>query len=329
MGESFLQLVAPDIYQVKLPLPFALNIVNCYMLRDGNQWVIVDCGINTAAAREVWRQTFAMLNVRPRDVGRIILTHVHPDHYGLAGWLQAQIVADGGNAPVFATPREIEQALLIWQGESQIPFHQWLTRNGMPAEMAQKVDDSMGDTMNMTLPAPAPMHPLPIGECVTIGERIYETYTGAGHSDGHLLMFSHEDGIMLSGDHVLMKITPNIGLWMESDPHPLTHYLASLEGFRALPVTLGLSGHKTLVQDWGGRIQELIHHHHERLQHVLDAVATGAHTPYDVSLRIFPTERFTSHEWRFALAESLAHLDYWHYEGKLTAQDDHAPRFGL
>ncbi len=328
-SENFVQQVAPEIYQVKIPLPFALNIVNCYLLRDGDGWTLIDCGINTAKGRETWQQAFTALAMRPRDIRRIVLTHVHPDHYGLAGWLQATIAADGGSATVWTTPREKRQAQLIWQGGSTLPFGVWLRQNGMPDDMAERVDSSMDDTRAMTQPAPDALHTLEIGTPLVIGARTYETSTASGHSDGHLLLFSREDGIMISGDHVLMKITPNIGLWTETDAQPLRRYLTSLRALQSLPVTLGLSGHKTLVQDWGGRIAELLHHHDERLQHVQDAVAAGARTPYDVSLHIFPTERFTAHEWRFALAESLAHLDYLHAEGVLTAEGGDRPRYHL
>ncbi len=109
--------VAPNIYQVQIPLPFALRIVNCYLLRGSQGWAVVDTGLNTAAARTAWQQTFTELQIRPRHIEQIVLTHTHPDHYGLAGWLVESCLADGGTAPpVRMSAREAELADGIWKG---------------------------------------------------------------------------------------------------------------------------------------------------------------------------------------------------------------------
>src|SRR6185295_15928786 len=86
--------VAEGIYQVRVPLPFALNIVNCYLLRDGDGWAVVDTGLNTPPAQEAWQAAFSFLNIAPATIKRIILTHSHPDHYGMAGWFQSLCAGD-------------------------------------------------------------------------------------------------------------------------------------------------------------------------------------------------------------------------------------------
>ena len=106
-----------------------------------------------------------------------------------------------------------------------------------------------------------------------------------------------------------MKITPNIGLWPESDPHPLQRFLASLNEVRSLDVRLALPGHRALITDWRGRIDEIIAHHEERLERTLDAVGSGA-TAYQIAGQLFDFQRLSVHEMRFALVEALAHLDY-------------------
>jgi len=320
MNTSHAQHVAEGIYQVPIPLPFALNSVNCYLLRDDDGWAIVDTGIHWPKALDAWRAAFAELHLSPADVSRIILTHVHPDHYGLAGWWQAQAAEHGRNVQVYTSAREILQARLIWSEHERVHFGQWLVTQGMSATMAQQVHDDMEDTRIMTRPAPSALQALDITQPLQIGARRFRVYQTAGHSDGHLLFYDEDDQLMLCGDHVLMKITPNIGIWTQTDPNPLGSFITSLSWLRDLPVRLALPGHKTLIHDWRGRIEELLAHHEERLQVTLKAVHEGHHTPYEVSLAIFDSARFTAHEWRFALAEGLSHLDYLYHRGQLARE---------
>jgi glyoxylase-like metal-dependent hydrolase (beta-lactamase superfamily II) len=322
MLDQTLEQVADGIYKVCLPLPFALRIVNCYLLRDGAGWAVVDCGINTDEGRATWHSVFQELGIRPRDLTKIILTHVHPDHFGLAGYLQVLAQEDGHSVSVYTSPREDRQARLIWHAQSDVMFKDWLVANGMPIDMATVVDAGMGNTRAMTLPHPPRLEAIHDGETLQIGERTFRLIGAEGHSDGQLMLFCEQDGVMLSGDHVLMKITPNIGLWTETDPHPLQRYLANLHAVKTLPVRVALPGHKWLITDWRGRVEELIAHHHERLDKTLEAVHDGRTNPYDVSLFIFESMRFSPHEWRFALAEALAHLDYLVQDGRLHYHAD-------
>lgn len=211
---------------------------------------------------------------------------------------------------------------VIWHNEDWHFFYDWLLGNGMPDAFAQQVAQSMGDTRSMTLPHPPRVDSIAPDTLITMGERTWRAILTPGHSDGHFMFYDESDQLLLSGDHVLMKITPNIGLWSHTQADPLGRFMASLDGLKSLGVRLALPGHKWHITDWAGRIEELLHHHDERLQHVEEAVDGGARTPYDVTQAIFITERFTPHEWRFALAESLAHLEYLQVRDKIARVGD-------
>lgn len=313
--------VAENIYQLRVPLPFALRIVNIYLLRGARGWTVVDTGIHWPAGEAAWRNAFEQLRFGPGDIEQIVLTHFHPDHFGLAGWLQGLAADAGRMVPVYVSPVEAEQVRKVWQREQPIDFGEWMRSNGMPVGMARQVADSLGDTNMMTLPHPTRLSMIEPDSTVTLGEREFRTIHAPGHSDGQLLFYDTDDRLLLSGDHVLMHITPNIGLWTETAPKPLARFITSLRDLHDMDVRLALPGHKRLIEDWSGRIDELIGHHDERLQHVLDAIADGLHTPYEVALRIFLTERFTAHEWRFAIAETLAHLEYLEDAGRLIRDE--------
>lgn len=318
MSQEALTQIAPDLYQLKLPLPFALRIVNVYLLRGSSGWTILDTGINTPEARSVWKSALQTLSMRPSDIEQIVLTHVHPDHFGLAGWLQALAAESGQHVPIRCSPQEQRQMRLVWRGEAQVDFGAWLAENGMEEQAAHTAANSMDDTLAMTKPHPPTLETIEPGDAVRMGERRFRAMQTEGHSDGHLMFYQEDEQLLLSGDHVLMKITPNIGLWTQTAPDPLGRYLASLAELQPLPVRLALPGHRASIHDWGGRIEELLVHHAERLQHVLHAMEAGAETPYAVAQSIFVTSRFSAHEWRFAIAESLSHLEYLRIRGQVA-----------
>jgi glyoxylase-like metal-dependent hydrolase (beta-lactamase superfamily II) len=313
--------IAEDIYQLRLPLPFALNHVNVYLLRGDTGWTILDTGIHWKAGEETWRYGFAKLDIRPNQIEKIVLTHFHPDHFGMAGWLQGLAADAGKQVDIHISEREDQNAELVWRNNMDMDFGAWLRFNGLPAPFAETVDASMGDTFRMTLPHPTPMKQIKAGELVKMGTRQFRSIHAPGHSDGQLLFYDEADKLMLSGDHILMTITPNIGLWEHSDPNPLVNFMASLREIRNIDVRVALPGHRKLIENWTGRIEELLEHHEHRLGVALESIEKGAKTPYEVTEKIFDTNRFTSHEWRFAIAETLAHLDFLQREGKIRKSE--------
>lgn len=316
MSDSPVKQIAPDVFQAMLPLPFALRIVNIYLLRGPRGWTVIDTGIHTHAGEAAWRQIFKTLDFTPAQIEQIVLTHVHPDHVGMAGWLTTLAAEVNHSIPVYASPREDQQMERVWRNPSaEENFGAWLLQGGMPLEMAQEVGRHMGDTHTMTLPHPPPLTHLLPESMIEMGGRSFRAIHAPGHSDGQLLFYDADEKMILSGDQVLMKITPNIGKWSQSDPDPLGNFLDSLEALQSLAVRVALPGHKELIRDWAGRIGEILDHHAHRLEQVQSALADGHRTPYAITNEIFETSRFTPHEWRFAVAETLAHLDYLQRRG--------------
>ena len=315
---------AEGIYQVQLPLPFELRIVNAYLLDNADgTWTIVDTGLNRRESQEIWLSVFAALDIQPRQISQIVLTHIHPDHFGLAGWLQAL-----SGAPVRLSQREAEGARVFWMDAEKRyrTLARQMERAGVAAETIEQVITGVAFLIGMTEPHPTRWQHLTPGEPLRMGGRDFRPILAQGHSDGQLLFYDPADRLLLSGDHVLMKITPNIGLWPETEPNPLGRFLDSLREVRALDVRLALPGHRQPISDWRGRIDQLIAHHDERLNHTLDAVNGGA-TAYEVAGRVFDFNRLTIHEMRFALVETLAHLELLVRRGSLRQLDTDVWRF--
>jgi glyoxylase-like metal-dependent hydrolase (beta-lactamase superfamily II) len=303
--------VAPDVYCVRLALPFALSSVNCYLLRGDAGWTILDTGLHWPEGAAGWHAAFAALNVRPAAIQQIVLTHFHPDHYGMAGWLQqwGQSAGTGYTPPVRIAPREAELARMVWDlpADQPEPMTAFFLAWGVPEDLTLEMSRGVAHLRRMTLPHPTLTHLEP-GTTLHFGNREFLAIHTPGHSDGHLAFYDAEDRLLLCGDHLLMKITPHIGTWPESEPNPLGRYLLSLRRLAQLDVRLALTGHGAFISDWHARLTELEQHHAVRLAHMLKAAGSGA-TAFEICTRVFDFSRLTPHEIRFAIAETISHLE--------------------
>jgi glyoxylase-like metal-dependent hydrolase (beta-lactamase superfamily II) len=305
--------VAEGIYQVQLPLPFPLKIVHAYLLRDGDGWTIVDTGLHYPDGRAAWAVAFERYAIEPHAIRRIILTHAHPDHYGMAGWL-----AGISGAPVLLSPIERAFVHATWMatGEQEHAVATFFRSYGVPDALLKVVDADLVALRAMTQPHPVLMVDLLADEVVTIGNRQFRMVSSPGHSDGHLALYCEAERLMLCGDAVLMRITPNVGRWSWGDINPLATFLATLQNLKMIPVDLALPGHGPIITQFQERVAQLILHHEERLIQV-ERVADGADA-YQICTRIFPTHDLSSHQLRFAMAETLAHLEYLVSIGRLV-----------
>jgi glyoxylase-like metal-dependent hydrolase (beta-lactamase superfamily II) len=315
--------VASGVLRLRVPVPFGrLGDVNAYLLHDTGGWTVVDTGLNTPAARAAWRSGLSIAGIDVADLQRIVLTHSHPDHFGLAGWLQDQIASAGGTAPVFLTRREQELAR-YWStaASSDEPLKALLRRCGVPASMPDTVTGDLQRLRQATQPHPSDVRTLRLGASLRIGARCFAIQHTPGHSDGHAVLYDADDRLLLVGDHVLPHITPTISRWPSTAPDPLGRYLRSLRAMRRLDVRQALPGHGAVIDDWTARLQALLAHHTERLAFMEQAVGTEA-TVFDVAQQAFELERLNAGEVRFAIAETLAHLDYLVGTGRLHRCDE-------
>ena len=319
---SLLTPVAEGVLRLCAPVPFGrLGDVNVYLLDDAAGWTVVDTGLNTPAAREVWTSGLARAGIDVADIQRIVLTHSHPDHIGLAGWLQRRVAEAGGAAPVVLTRRERELARYWSAAEaSDDPLRQLFRRCGVPEAMLGSIAGDMARLRQATQPHPADVRTLSFDTPLSVGARQFDVLHTPGHSDGHAALYDPADRLLLAGDHVLPHITPTISRWPSTAPNPLGRYLRSLQAMERLDVRCALPGHGAIITDWADRVRAIRAHHADRLAHMQQAVGTGA-TVFDVAQHTFAFDTLDAGEARFAIAETLAHLDYLVEENQLQRRD--------
>ncbi len=305
--------LAEDIYQVRLPLPFALKQVNCYLVKGTSGWTVLDTGLNTPSGQAAWREAFRALEIEASDIHQIVLTHTHPDHYGMAGWLQnyCKRRSSADAPPVLMSAREARTAASFWGPNpdwKKTVLNFWRSC-GVPVELAMAITAATGQMRLRVLPHPSQVKIISAGNELLIGDRQTKILQVSGHSDGQLIFYDQAAQLLFCGDQLLLGITPNISVWPHSDPNPLGQFLASLDKLSTLKVRTALPGHRGLITDFQGRIGELKEHHAERLRHAL-ATAQPMVTAFEAAQQIFPLDKLSVHEKRFAVAETAAHLDY-------------------
>jgi glyoxylase-like metal-dependent hydrolase (beta-lactamase superfamily II) len=315
--------VAPGLKWVRLPLPFALDHVNVWLMRDTFQgregWSIIDCGISRDEVRAIWEQVFENA-LEGAPILRVIVTHMHPDHIGLADWLCTR-----WNAPLFMTMTDYFVANL-WStpegrfsgptGESAVEHFQ---RHGLSDPQAlEKIRLRAGYYPDLVPSVPKQFHRVMDGDFLKIGGRDWRVIIGYGHAPEHISLYNADLNVFIAGDMILPRISTNVSVFnYEPDSDPLRLYLESLPKYRELPAdALVLPSHGRPFTGLHERIAQQQTHHAERLQEVLEACKTPKSTADIVPIMFRRT--LDLHQLTFAIGEALAHLNALYFQGKLT-----------
>ncbi len=318
--------LADGVRWVRLPLPFALDHINVWLLRDQidgrDGWTIVDCGVCRDEVKDQWNQVFEN-SLEGLPVLRVIVTHMHPDHVGLAHWL-----CERWNAPLWMTMTDFAVARL-WSmqpvdgvapggpnGQSAVDH---FARHGLTDPQAQDgIRARAGYYPSLVPEVPASFTRIMHGQNVTIGGREWRIIVGYGHAPEHASLYCDTLRVLISGDMVLPRISTNVSVFdYEPDSNPLPLYLNSLRRYDGLPEdTLVLPSHGKPFKGLHERIAQQHAHHAERLEEVLSA-CTEPQSTTDIVPIMF-RRKLDLHQLTFAMGEALAHLHALYFEGRLT-----------
>jgi len=302
--------IVPGLRWARMPLPFALDHINLWLLEDTFDgragWTLVDTGAGTDATRAAWEQVLET-PLAGQPLVRIVATHCHPDHVGLSGWLCERFAAPFWTTTgEFGFMRMMAAALPGVDGPSAIPHFE---RHGLldPA-MLEQMRSRRNYYPSLVPAVPQAYTRLQDGQQVTIGGRAWRVITGFGHSPEHASLYCAELNVLLSGDMVLPRISTNVSVFaVEPEGNPLQLYLDSLDKFADLPDdVLVLPAHGKPFRGLHTRIAQLRDHHAARLAEVLEACVTPVSAAEIVPLMF--RRPLDAHQLGFALGEALAHL---------------------
>ena len=306
-----------SIMQVKVPLPFPLRWINSYVIKGNHGYTVIDPGIHTAEAEQVWDEVMQEIGAGYTDIEQIVLTHHHPDHYGMSGWIRER-----SGAAIYMSKSAWKQAKLLW-GNGQPLSSAILAlfrHHGMDEHTLSGMLIHLQSFVAQVSPQPVreDIRFLQSGEVHPLGNRKYELLDTPGHAHGHLSFFDRGSGVIFCGDQVLPQITPNVSLIPGIDPDPLKSYLESLDMLRTLPAEQAYPGHRNPFQAFNPRVEEIMAHHQERLQAMVSMIESEASMHAFRLCRKLFGERLSLHQLRFALSETIAHLIYLENQEKLV-----------
>jgi glyoxylase-like metal-dependent hydrolase (beta-lactamase superfamily II) len=328
--------VAPGVKWIRMALPFALNHINLWLLRDIQDsdsgpvegWTIVDCCIHKEEAKAQWEAIFAH-ELDGLPVLRVLVTHMHPDHIGLAHWL-----CQRWNAPLWISALDYQVAKFgcmgptAFGGERAAAFFEL---HGLvdPESMAQ-IRARTNYFPSLVPSVPEEYHRLLDGGTVRIGAHDWRCISGYGHAPEHIALYCEALGVLIGGDMMLPRISTNVSVYeQEPEANALALFLKSIDKFAPLPAnTLVLPSHGKPFTGLHERIQQLHEHHRDRLAEVLQACSAKPCSAADVIPVLF-TRALDLHQMTFAMGEAVAHLHMLWFDGQVQRRkgDDGILRF--
>ncbi|HWX10555.1 MAG TPA: MBL fold metallo-hydrolase [Trinickia sp.] len=331
--------VAPGVYWVRMPLPFALDHINLWLMRDeidGRQgWTVIDCGIADDVVRGHWESIFET-HLDGLPVLRTLVTHCHPDHLGLADWICKGGARERWNVRLWITLGEYMLGRVMAAGDGSNAGGEGAARHFARHGLAdpdaiEKLRNRRHYYSNLVPSMPSQFRRLREGDTVAIGAHRWRVVTGFGHSPEHCALYSETAGVLITGDMVLPRISTNVSVFdIEPEGNPLALYLESLSRYESMPAdTLVLPSHGRPFRGLQTRIAQLRAHHDARLAEVREACARGAQSAADIVPIMF-RRPLDIHQMTFAMGEALAHLHLLWHAGKLERVEgrDGVVRFG-
>ncbi|MBS7807244.1 MBL fold metallo-hydrolase [Variovorax sp. PCZ-1] len=320
--------ITPGVKWIRMALPFALNHINLWLLRDElddkEGWTVVDCCIDRPESRQQWEQIFAN-ELEGLPILRVIVTHMHPDHIGLAHWLCEKWTTPDHTCRLWISATDFNAARMACQvaaghgGEAAAAFVQ--SHGISNPEFLSMIRERTGYYADLVPRVPSQYVRLMDGMSIKIGDQDWHCIAGYGHAPEHIALHCPASSLLISGDMILPRISTNVSVYdLEPEANPLKLFLDSIAKMKALPDnTLILPSHGKPFLGLHERIKQLEEHHAERLVEVIEACKKAPQTAHDIVAIMFKRQ-LDLHQLTFAQGEALAHLHKLWFDGALKRE---------
>ncbi|HNP35289.1 MAG TPA: MBL fold metallo-hydrolase [Woeseiaceae bacterium] len=312
--------VADGVHWLRMPLPFALNHINLWLIQDQDGWALVDTGLGDKATRDLWQGIFAR-SMGGKPLTRVLVTHMHPDHVGCAGFLTSHFDVDLW----MSRDEYLLCRILVADTGREVPDEgtEFYRAAGYSDEQMDQYRKMFGYFGRFVTPLPESYRRLQDGMQLKIGGHGWEVVVGRGHSPEHACLFNHDLNLVAGGDQLLPAISANVSVYpTEPAANPLHDWIETLTTIRnRLPAdVLVLPAHGKPYRGVHERIDELIRHHLSRLDALLDYMRTPQR-----AIDVFPAlyhRQITPENLMFATGEAIAHLNYLIDRNEIVAETD-------
>ncbi|MFC1933653.1 MBL fold metallo-hydrolase [Chloroflexota bacterium] len=312
--------IAKGIYQLKVPIPGnPLGHVNCYLIEGKDGWLMVDTGWYTPDSFSALEAGLKELGLALTDITTMIVTHVHPDHFGLAGKIKH--ISPKTELLTHRWESDLIESRYVKFSALRDMISAMLGRHGVPpADLSALDSASMPALQYVTVTFPD--HVLYGGEIINTGLYELEIIWTPGHSPGHICLYEPHNQLLFSGDHILPTISPNVSYHVQSGDNPLGDYLYALHKIKNLPVSKVLPAHEHIFTNLRARIEQLVDFHNTRKAEIQQVISREPRNAHDISSQItwnipLTWEQLPPLQKRFAVTETIAHLECMRWEGKV------------
>jgi glyoxylase-like metal-dependent hydrolase (beta-lactamase superfamily II) len=299
--------VAPGVRWLSMPLPFALDHINLWLVGD----TIVDTGIGDDATRSLWEKILFQ-----KQIKRVVLTHYHPDHAGNAAWLVQKLGAEFWTTQgEYLTAHAVRASSAGYTTEAVLEVFR---KNGLPSERAATMGGRGNRYAALVPDFPLSYRRIIEGDRVKIGGHEWRAFIGHGHAPEHLSLYCEALNVVIAGDMLLSTISTNVSVWsIDPEGDPLRLFLESLKRYRELPEdVLVLPSHGKPFRGAHVRVGELESHHQKHFAKLLEALKEKSLSAGDLLGLLF-RRPLDAHQTFFAMGEAIAHLHYLYYAGRL------------
>ncbi len=309
--------VYPGIYEIFLPLPMRPTIINVYLVDCHGAWALIDTGTNSKESLTTLEEALAQVGVKIEQLGVVISTHHHVDHFGGSGELKRR-----AHATVYLHQLEAERvnrmvSLATPNSGREQEVRAFFEKHGCPVERfsASGIKPTWVGA-ELYAPVTQPDRYLNDGDVITVGERKFEVVWTPGHAPGHCVIYLRKEKVMIVGDHLLPKITPHVGFPPETRGDPLGDFIDSQLKVQRYGVDVVLPAHGAIFHDHRHRANQLIEHHKYREAEMLDLTRRKPQTAFEVAQQVFGDDKLPLFHLVAAMLETLAHLEHARLMGR-------------
>jgi len=291
-------------------LPMRPTIVNVFLLRSGDEWALIDTGVNSSDSIQTLETALQAVHCPPSRITQIICTHHHPDHFGTS-----KVYKEMTGARLYMHQAEYERSHFFAPQERPAEAVNFFYASGIPIDRFARVPTphEFWAGLYVTVPPDAFIED---GDVLHVGDMEVEVVWTPGHSPGHCVLYLRREKVMIVGDHLLPKITPHVGYFPGGAEDPLGDFLASQRKVQRFDVRMVLPAHGGVYTDHRYRANQIIQHHEYRMGEMLDVIRHGPHSGYEVASQVFGFDVDSPVTVQFpATFETLAHLEHLRHRG--------------